>query len=199
LCIHRDGSRSDGNNRGSQESFSVDSSYRNAMAERIRKEHEMKGLVLTIGAVAAALSLMFGLSVASASSSSAAAGTKVGVASSKLGRILVDRHGRTLYLFARDRNGKSACSRSCAVYWPPLIASGKLHAGAGAKASLLGTTRRADGRRQVTYRHHPLYRYAGDAAKGQVNGQGLDTSGGEWWVLSPAGNKITKGASNGGY
>jgi predicted lipoprotein with Yx(FWY)xxD motif len=158
------------------------------MAKRTRKEHEMKGLILSLGAVAAALSLTFGLSVASASSSSA---TKVGSANSMLGRILVDSHGRTLYLFARDRKGKSACSGACAAYWPPLIASGKPHAVNGAKASLLGTTRRTDGRLQVTYRHHPLYKYAGDAGRGQTNGQGLDDFAGKWWVLSPAGNKIT--------
>jgi predicted lipoprotein with Yx(FWY)xxD motif len=62
---------------------------------------------------------------------------------------------------------------------------------AGVKASLLGRTRRADGRMQVTYRHHPLYRYAGDTSKGQLNGQGLNDFGGYWWVLSPAGKKIT--------
>jgi predicted lipoprotein with Yx(FWY)xxD motif len=168
------------------------------MAKRIRKEHEMKGLVLSIAAVAAALSLTYGLSIASASSSSpTGAGTTVGTASSNLGRILVDRQGRTLYLFAKDKNGKSACSGSCATYWPPLIASGKLVAVAGAKTSLLGTTRRSDGRRQVTYGHHPLYRYAGDATKGQTAGQGLNASGGEWWVLSPAGKKIVKSASTG--
>jgi len=167
------------------------------MAKRIRKEHQMKGLVLTIGTAAAAFSLMFGLNVASASSS-ANAGTKIGVASSNLGRILVDARGRTLYLFARDRNGKSSCLGSCAVYWPPLIASGKPKAIAGAKQSLLGTTRRADGRLQVTYRHHPLYRYAADSGKGQTTGQGLDLSGGKWWVLSPAGNKIVSASSMGG-
>jgi len=160
----------------------------------------MKGLVLTIGAVAAALSLTFGLGVASASPSSAAAETKVAVASSKLGRILVDGHGRTLYLFARDRNGKSTCSGACVGYWPPLIASGKPRAVAGAKASLLGTTRRGDGRLQVTYRHHPLYRFSGDTAKGLTSGQGLDDFGGKWWVVSPAGNKIAKSGSAGpGY
>jgi predicted lipoprotein with Yx(FWY)xxD motif len=170
------------------------------MATRIRKEYEMKGLILTIGATAAALSLMFGLGAASASSSSASGSTKIAVASSKLGRILVNGSGRTLYLFARDRQGKSACSGSCAVYWPPLIAAGKLSAVAGARASLLGKTRRPDGRLQVTYRNHPLYRYAGDASQGQTNGQGLDTSGGEWWVLSPAGNKIVKSGNSGpGY
>jgi len=193
--------RGQGNNRDSQESFLIDSSHRTAMAKRIRKEHEMKGLILSIGAVAAALSLTYGLGIASASSSSAG-GTKIAVASSKLGRIIVDGRGRTLYLFARDKHGKSACSGSCVTYWPPLIASGKLLAVSGARASLLGTTRRADGRRQVTYRNHPLYRYVGDATKGQITGQGLDLSGGEWWVLSPAGNKIVKSASstgNGGY
>jgi len=193
--------RGQGNNRDSRESFLIDSSHRTAMAKRIRKEHEMKGLILSIGAVAAALSLTYGLGMASASSSSAG-GTKVAVASSTLGRIIVDGRGRTLYLFARDRHGRSACSGACATYWPPLIASGKLLAVRGAKASLLGTPRRADGRRQVTYRHHPLDRYVGDATKGQTKGQGLDLSGGEWWVLSPAGNKIVKSGSstgNGGY
>jgi predicted lipoprotein with Yx(FWY)xxD motif len=148
----------------------------------------MKSLVVSIGAVVAALSLTYGLGIASASSSST---TKVGTASSNLGRILVDRHGRTLYLFARDKRGKSACSGACAAYWPPLIASSKPRAFAGAKQSLLGRTRRSDGRMQVTYRHHPLYRYAGDMGRGQTNGQSLDDFGGEWWVLSPAGNKIT--------
>lgn len=161
----------------------------------------MKGLVLTIGAVAAALSISYGLAIASASSSSAGAGTKVAVANSNLGRILVDRRGRTLYLFAKDRNGKSACSGACAAYWPALIASGKPRAGAGVKASLLGTIRRADGRRQLTYRRHPLYRFSGDTGKGLTSGQGLDDFGGKWWAVSPAGNKITAttGTPNPGY
>jgi predicted lipoprotein with Yx(FWY)xxD motif len=148
----------------------------------------MKGMVLAIGTIVVAVSLSYGLGFASAASSSA---TKVGTASSSLGQILVDSHGRTLYLFAKDKKGKSACSGACAAYWPPLLASAKPHAVAGVKASLLGRTRRADGRMQVTYRHHPLYKYAGDMGRGQTNGQSLDDFGGEWWVLSPAGNKIT--------
>jgi len=144
---------------------------------------------------------MFGLSVASASSSSARAGTKVAVADSKLGRILVDGRGRTLYLFAKESKGKSACSGTCAAYWPPLIATGKPQAVAGAKASLLGTTRRADGRLQVTYHHHPLYRFSGDTNSGLTSGQGLDDFGGKWWVVSPAGEKIasTTATPNPGY
>jgi predicted lipoprotein with Yx(FWY)xxD motif len=161
----------------------------------------MKGVVLSIGTIAAALSLTYGLGVASASSSSAHAATKVGTAGSQLGRILVDGHGRTLYLFAKDKRGKSACSGACAAYWPALITSGRPRAVAGAKASLLGTTRRADGRLQVTYRHHPLYRFSGDTSRGLTSGQGLDDFGGKWWVVSPAGRKITAstGTPNPGY
>src|SRR5262249_32367820 len=141
-----------------------------------------------------------GLGAASASSSSAAATTKVAVASSNLGRVLVDARGRTLYLFAKDRNGKSACSGACAAYWPALIASGTPRAGAGAKQSVLGTIRRADGRRQVTYRHHPLYRFSGDTSKGLTSGEGLDDFGGKWWAVSPAGNKVVAMAAAGsGY
>jgi predicted lipoprotein with Yx(FWY)xxD motif len=167
------------------------------MAKRIRKEQLMKGLVISVGAVVAALSLTFGgLGVASASSGSS---TKVATASSKLGRILVDGHGRTLYLFAKDRRGKSTCGGACAGYWPAVIASGKPHAIAGAKASLLGTTRRADGRMQVTYRHHPLYRFSGDTSKGAITGEGLSDFGGKWWVVSPAGTKIVSAPTGAGY
>lgn len=160
----------------------------------------MKGLVLTIGTVAAALSLTFALSAASASSSSAGSRAKVGAANSKLGRILVDGRGRTLYIFAKDKNGKSACSGLCAGYWPALATKGKPQAINGARKALLGTTRRSNGSLQVTYRGHPLYRFSGDSAAGQTSGEGLTDFGGGWWAVSPAGAKIVStGTSNPGY
>ena len=122
----------------------------------------------------------------------AVAGTKVAVASSGLGRVLVDGRGRTLYLFEKDRRGKSSCTGQCATYWPPLIASGRPRATAGAKASLLGTTKRADGRLQVTYNHHPLYTFVQDTKKGQTNGEGTDAFGAEWYAVSAAGAKVEK-------
>lgn len=149
----------------------------------------MKGLVLAIGAAVVALSLMFGLSVASASSSSTA-GTKVAVASSKLGRILVDRRGRTLYLFEKDKHGKSACYGQCAKFWPPLLTRGKPVARAGVKTKLLGVKRRKNGTRQVTYAGHPLYFYAGDAEAGQTTGEGSTLFGAGWDVVAPSGKKI---------
>ena len=115
----------------------------------------MKALLLTIGALAATFSLAVGLSSASAANSSTVTGAKVAVAGTGLGKVLVDGRGHTLYLFAKDRRGKSSCTGKCAGFWPPLIAAGKPRAAAGAKASLLGTTKRPDGRLQVTYNHHP--------------------------------------------
>jgi predicted lipoprotein with Yx(FWY)xxD motif len=89
----------------------------------------------------------------------------------------------------------------CATFWLPLITSGKPRVAAGAKASLVGTTKRADGRLQVTYNHHPLYMFAKDTKKGQTSGQNLDAFGGEWYVVSTAGAKVDKPASSsgGGY
>lgn len=125
-------------------------------------------------------------------SHSAGSGVKVAVANTALGRVLVDGRGRTLYLFEKDAHGRSACSGSCAGFWPPLIASGKPLATAGAKTSLLGTSRRADGRLQVTYNHHPLYTFVKDTRKGQANGEGLDVFGAEWYTVSAAGGKVEK-------
>ena len=107
-----------------------------------------------------------------------------------LGRILVNGKSQTLYLFEKDKSGKSACYGQCTKYWPPLLTIGKPTAAAGVKASLLGTTRRTNGAMQVTYAHHPLYRYAGDTAPGQTTGQGSDNFGAEWYVVAPSGKKI---------
>jgi predicted lipoprotein with Yx(FWY)xxD motif len=152
----------------------------------------MNRLFLTVGVIAAALSVTVGVGSASASSQSATAGTRVAVGSSALGRILVDGHGHTLYVFAKDKRGKSSCTGKCAGFWPPLIASGRPRASAGVKASLLGTTRRTDGRLQVTYNHHPLYTFVKDLKKGQTNGEEVDAFGAEWYALSPAGAWIEK-------
>lgn len=134
---------------------------------------------------------------------STGAGARVAVANTALGRVLVDGRGRTLYLFGKDKNGRSACSASCTGFWPPLITSGKPLAAAGAKVSLLGTTKRADGRLQVTYNHHPLYTFVKDIRKGQTNGEELNAFGAEWYAVSAAGAKVEKSdataGSSGGY
>jgi len=114
----------------------------------------------------------------------------VTIASTSLGKILVDAQGRSLYLFKKDAGSKSACNGACAASWPPLIAHGKPTAGGGAQASMLGTVRRDDGTMQVTYSGHPLYLFAGDQQPGQVNGQGSTAFGAPWLALSASGNQI---------
>ena len=111
------------------------------------------------------------------------------------GTFLVDATGRTLYLWVADKGSTSTCSGGCAQAWPPLTTTGKPHAGAGAKASLLGTTKRSDGTLEVTYAGHPLYYFAGDSQPGQTSGQGSNGFGAEWWVVAPDGKAITGGGA----
>jgi len=114
----------------------------------------------------------------------------VGIRASTLGQTLVDGQGSTLYLFEADRAGKSACSGACTAAWPPYIGGSTVTAGTGVTAALLSTITRGDGGRQVTYGGHPLYRYAGDNAPGDLTGQGLDQFGAKWYVLGPSGSEI---------
>jgi predicted lipoprotein with Yx(FWY)xxD motif len=129
--------------------------------------------------------------IAVASGSAASGKATVSVRKTKLGTILVDQQGRTLYLFMKDKNGKSACGGACAVGWPPLLTNGKPKAGKGARAKLLGTTVRKSGT-QVTYAGHPLYTYAGDRKAGQTNGEGSRAFGAPWYVLAANGHRIDK-------
>jgi predicted lipoprotein with Yx(FWY)xxD motif len=156
------------------------------------KEHAVKHLRLSIVVFASVSFLAAGVGSSLAAAHSVAAGVKVGVARTGLGRILVDGRGRTLYLFEKDTRGTSRCAGACAALWPPLIASGRPLAVTGARAGLVGTTKRADGRLQVTYDRHPLYTFFKDTRKGSTKGEGLDVFGAEWYAVSPAGVKVEK-------
>jgi predicted lipoprotein with Yx(FWY)xxD motif len=116
----------------------------------------------------------------------------VSLRTTRLGTILVNVKGHTLYLFAKDRNGTSACSGSCAKFWPPLLSPGKPTAGSGVKALLLGTTRRSNGKLQVTYNKHPLYTYTLDKLAGQTNGERSLAFGAKWYAVSAKGTAIVK-------
>jgi predicted lipoprotein with Yx(FWY)xxD motif len=108
----------------------------------------------------------------------------------KLGLVLVNAKGHTLYLFKKDKGGKSSCSRSCATFWPPMLKHGKLTAGSGVKKALLGTTRRSNGSLQVTYNKHPLYTYTLDKKAGQTHGEGVLAFGANWYAVSAKGNAV---------
>jgi predicted lipoprotein with Yx(FWY)xxD motif len=123
----------------------------------------------------------------------------VGVANVSLGKILVNSKGRTLYLFKQDSGTTSTCTGACAANWPPLRATGTPKLGSGAKASLVATATRSDGKTQVTYNGHPLYLFSGDTKAGDTNGEAVNAFGALWYAVSPAGNQVVSSSSGGGY
>jgi len=108
----------------------------------------------------------------------------------KIGTFLVDGHGRTLYLFQKDKTTRSTCSGACATDWPPLLTSGKAKASGSVRKALLGTTKRSDGSTQVTYKGHPLYTYSGDQKAGDANGQAVSAYGARWYAVTPSGKRV---------
>jgi len=141
-------------------------------------------LVLTAAATAALLT---------ATGSAMTAGVRISTRKlPKLGTVLVNSKGRTLYMFVRDKHKKVTCVGSCAAAWPPVkLPNGAKAVAAGkAKAALLGSDRDPAGGRVVTYNKWPLYTYVGYTAPGQARGQALNLNGGLWYVLSPSGKVI---------
>src|SRR5262245_6600983 len=134
--------------------------------------------IKALGIVGGALAVAAALAISA--SATAQSGTAVKIGRSNLGRVLVDSHGKTLYIWAHDKGRKSTCYGDCAEYWPPLLTKGKPSARAGAQARLLGASRRRDGRMQVTYAGHPLYYFVQDTKAGQTKGEGLTGFGGRW-------------------
>jgi predicted lipoprotein with Yx(FWY)xxD motif len=120
-------------------------------------------------------------------------GATVAVASSKLGDILVDGDGRTLYAFTKDKGDQSACSGECTTNWPALTGAAK--AGTDVQAALLSTSMQANGSSQVTYGGKPLYYFAGDTKPGDTNGQGV----GNVWFAVTADGELVKAKAAGGY
>jgi len=172
-----------------------------------------KGRKTTIGIAAACTTLAFGVAACGDEKSSDASaqttqttqttvqqpapatagkrrGKAIKVMNSRYGRMLFDGRGRAIYLFTREQGAKSRCYGQCAVAWPPVYTSGKPRARGGADADLLGTTTRRGGRRQVTYKGHPLYYYITDKKPGQITCQDIVEFGGTWLVVDPQGNAI---------
>ena len=112
--------------------------------------------------------------------------TKLQLRDSKFGKVLFAGNGRVLYLFTSDTAGTSNCSGECAAAWPPFYARGKLVAGDGVNRKLLGRTTRPDGRKQVTYKGHPLYFYVHDP-RGEILCHNVNEFGGDWLVVRASG------------
>ena len=161
---------------------------------------------IVLGSVFAIALAAAGVAAAAAvthqSSSSLASGKatagRVTLHTTKVGKVLATSSGRTLYLFMADKHGRSACYGKCATDWPPLMKKGKVSASTGVKSRLFGTTKRKNGKLQVTYKGHPLYLFFLDHGAGQIAGQGQNFFGGKWFVLSAAGKAIKKAPPAGG-
>ncbi|GGG74689.1 hypothetical protein GCM10007415_02800 [Parapedobacter pyrenivorans] len=97
------------------------------------------------------------------------------------GQVLTDSVGMTLYVFARDANGTSACAGNCVSLWPSYYSSNAA-ASMGIDAEDIGTITLANGSKQTTYKGWPLYYYSNDQASGAVEGDGV---GGNWFVAKP--------------
>ena len=117
-------------------------------------------------------------------------GTRIRVVRSQFGRVVADRKGEALYLFDKETGKRPQCYGECARAWPPVLTKGKPRAFKGARARLLGTTRRRNGKKQVTYRGHPLYYYVSDAP-GRILCQDVEEFGGTWLVVKPSGRPVT--------
>jgi len=156
----------------------------------------MRQFVTPVALVAALLALAAGCGGSKSSSSSGGGAATVKLGGSKLGKILIDDKGRTLYLFEADKAGKSTCSGACAATWPPLTAASPSGAD-GLDSGALATTKRTDGTQQVTYHGHPLYNYAGDGTTvGSTKGEALNTFGGTWYVVDAGGKAVQPGSAS---
>ena len=133
---------------------------------------------------------------ASTTPSSTTAGTSgpaesVRTASSSVGTYLVDSSGHALYVFAADTAGHSNCTGSCLTYWPIEPAPASIPSSPAGVTATLGVLARPDGAKQLTIDGLPAYTYAGDTAPGTTAGQGVNASGGIWWLITPDGHALT--------
>ena len=129
-----------------------------------------------------------GLGLTISAPATMAAGTTITARGSEFGTMLWGPKRQAVYIFQRDASKRSRCYGSCATAWPPVYTSGRPVAGRSVRKRLLGTTRRRDGRLQVTYAGKPLYYYAHERS-GQVLCHNVDLNGGLWWVVGPDGKR----------
>ena len=153
----------------------------------------MKRVIALLVVAAAAIPVAGASAVGARSSSPSATQMEVltlTLRNTRYGRILFDGKSRVLYAFTRDRRGgPSRCYGACATAWPVYFSKGSLQAGRGVKRALLGTVRRRNGRRQITYNGWPLYYYAHEGPR-EVKCQNVREFGGLWLVVKPNGQLV---------
>ncbi|MGH9919319.1 MAG: COG4315 family predicted lipoprotein [Nitrososphaerales archaeon] len=156
----------------------------------MRRKMIVQGIMLgLVAAVCAGSALAATTHAASKKAGSVAITTRK---DGKLGTILVNSKGYTLYMFVPDKDKKVTCFSSCAAIWPPVFLSAgeKAVASGNAESKLLGSDPDSAGGRVVTYAGWPLYTYIADTKPGMVSGQAINLNGGLWYVLSASGKVI---------
>lgn len=137
-------------------------------------------------------------SISNSTTRAAAPGVSSSLSSikSKFGQILASSSGFTYYMFEPDSAHKSTCYSSCATVWPPVTTTGSnIPASNGVQKTLITIITRTDGTKQIVYNGHPLYTYTGDSGPNFTNGQGVNSYGGYWYVISIEGQPITQSSS----
>ncbi|MGC4109093.1 MAG: hypothetical protein QM747_01375 [Nocardioides sp.] len=119
----------------------------------------------------------------------AAPGTGLHVATTSLGKVLVDQNGRTVYLLTADGRNKSTCASDCLALWPAVTPG---HSKLGVPT---GSTSTPGGPATATVAGQPVYTFAQDHAAGDVNGEGIKAFGGTWYAVSATGQAVTSAPS----
>jgi predicted lipoprotein with Yx(FWY)xxD motif len=153
-----------------------------------RLQPSVPGAAAAAAGVSALALALLGAAAAQAGSPAPAAASRAAVVlkTATIGgaTVLANAKGLTLYWFAPDTPGRSACYGSCAAYWPPV--TGRPAAGPSVTGHL-GIIKRSGGQLQATYNRHPLYAYVGDSAPGQARGNNLNLNGGLWHEVTVSG------------
>jgi predicted lipoprotein with Yx(FWY)xxD motif len=139
-----------------------------------------------------------GSSAGGSSNKAASSSSVLAVRNTKLGKVLVDSKGQSVYLFTADSKNHSSCNATCLNYWPAVKATGTVPGSIPGITAKIGTTSDMSGGKIVTANGWPLYTYVKDTKPGDVTGQGTDFFGGKWWVLTPSGAKVTSTGSSSG-
>jgi predicted lipoprotein with Yx(FWY)xxD motif len=146
----------------------------------------------TAALLAAALAATAVVPAGASTTARSASTQKLQLRSTRVGKVLVDASGFTVFRFSKDTGRSNTCiaSRECAATWPALTTSGRPQAGPGVRASLLSTITISGGLHQVTYAGHPLYRYSVASERGETSYVGVHQFGGTWYAVSSSGANV---------
>jgi predicted lipoprotein with Yx(FWY)xxD motif len=111
-------------------------------------------------------------------------GTGLHVATTSLGKVLVDQQGMTVYLLTADGRNQSTCNTSCLSVWPAVTPG---HSKLGVP---VGSTKTPDGTSTATVAGQPVYTFTNDHGPGDVSGEGIQTFGGTWYAVSASGQAV---------